>query len=130
MTDKKYKSIFEITGVKLPRASECLKNKDVVVEEQFQVVYMMFYTDKKKKTYAQIAKMLAITTYKVKKILTSFICNMMKLHDWNPMYLCTNRDVAKDENCYVFEYADLQEMINKLDEFDKSNSRKDNDYND
>lgn len=132
MIDRRYKSILDITGVRLPTALSALqsktKRKDIVIEEQFQVAYIMFYLESK--TYVQIAKMLAMTTYKVKKILTSFICNMMKLHDWNPMYLCSNRDVARDENGYVFEYADLHEITNKLDDFDKSNSRKDNDYND
>lgn len=119
MIDREYKSILEITGVRLPRAVEYLKTKhdDIIVEEQFQVAYIMYYIEHK--NYALIAKTLALSVWKVKKILTSYICNMMRLYDWHPMNLCINRDVAQEDNGYVFEYADLAEIEAKLDNYDK-----------
>lgn len=123
MIDRQYKSILNITGVRLPTAVEALKsgNKEVIVEEQFQVVYIMYYLEKR--SHVHIAKTLSMTTYKVRKLLTSYICNMMKLFDWNPMYRCSNRDVAQEDNCYVFEYADLAEIEAKLDSYEKNNRK-------
>lgn len=114
---QRYKSIKEVTGIEvtpISRITRKSKNKTIIPEEHYQIVFIMHELENKK--IEAIAYFIKKPMSKVIEIMNTEVYKLMKERGWLPAYLC-NTMMKEPQVNYVTDecIADVERALNSYE---------------